>query len=351
VLSDYIAKKGIRSKKTAETYEYALKVWARSLGVADADAGVQKIKDGKLDPYQALQGFVNYLSKKGSAPKTILTYHGALKGFLLDSDVELTENKLRAKIVLPQKYEISTDRAPTREEVRSILLRSKLPTKAAIAVLASSGLRLGELRGLKVSSIVFGKEGRPSKILLKAAATKSRRRRITFISPEATELLKEFLGPEIKNPDRIIYPQSNDTLYNRIMRSVERTGLKSKSDSDSARYELHPHCLRKYFFSNCLAAGLDRGLVEGFMGHKFALDSAYLRINDEELADEYSKAVDRLTFLTSEATAAVRDRMQRLELENKEQKARLDRLEAISVERLMLAAGTKKQASKKRKKE
>jgi hypothetical protein len=109
--------------------------------------------------------------------------------------------------------------------------------------------------------------------------------------------------------------------------------------------------LRKYFFSNCLAAGLDRGLVEGFMGHKFALDSAYLRMDDDELADEYSKAVDRLTFLTSEATAVVRDRMQRLELENKEQKGRLDRLEAISVERLMLAAGTKKHASKKPKKE
>jgi len=81
------------------------------------------------------------------------------------------------------------------------------------------------------------------------------------------------------------------------------------------------------------------------MGHTFALDSAYLRMSDEELANEYGKAADRLTFFTSEANGATKDRITQLEAENRDLKTRLQRLEAISVQRLVLAAATKKQAT------
>jgi predicted nuclease with TOPRIM domain len=98
---------------------------------------------------------------------------------------------------------------------------------------------------------------------------------------------------------------------------------------------LHPHSFRKYFFSNCLAAGIDRGLVENWMGHQFALDTNYLRMSDDELAKEYEKAIEKLTFLTAN-NGAVRDRMTQLEEENKELRMRLERLEEISTERLRL---------------
>jgi len=347
LLANYVTKKKVRSLKTAKTYQSALNLWARSRGSQDPDSAVQDVKDRKLDPYQVLQDFVIHLQKQGRAPKTINTYIGALKGFLVDSDIDISNEKTKQKVVLPQAYEISSDRAPTRDEVRRILLRSKLPTKAAVAMLASSGMRLGELAQLKVSNIQFGENNSPSRIILKPSTTKTRRRRLTFLSAEASELLKEYLGEKVSDPKTVIFPEGSDAVYGRIVRAIGRTGLRGKSDNESARYELHPHCFRKYFFSNCLAAGIDRGLVEGFMGHTFALDSAYLRMSDDELAHEYSKAADRLTFLTSEANGAVRDRMAQLEAENKDLKARLERLEAISVERLVLAAATKKQKKRK----
>jgi len=350
LLANYVSKKKVRSLKTAKTYQSALNLWAKSRGSQDPDSAVQEIKDKRLDPYQVMQDFVIHLQKEGRAPKTITTYMGALKGFLVDSDIDISNEKMKQKVVLPQAYEVSTDRAPTRDELRRILLRSKLPTKAAISMLASSGMRLGELTQLKVSDIQFGANNSPSKIVLKPSTTKTRKRRMTFLSPEATELLKEYLGKKASEPNTILFPEGSDALYGRIMRAIGRTGLRQKSDAESARYELHPHCLRKYFFSNCLAAGLDRGLVEGFMGHRFALDSAYLRMSDEELADEYAKAADRLTFLTSEANGATKDRITQLETENKDLKVRLDRLESISVERLILASRTKKQPRDKKRK-
>jgi len=351
LLANYVSKKKVRSLKTAKTYQSALNLWAKSRGSQDPDSAVQEIKDKRLDPYQVMQDFVIHLQKEGRAPKTITTYMGALKGFLVDSDIDISNEKMKQKVVLPQAYEISSDRAPTRDELRRILLRSKLPTKAAITMLASSGMRLGELTQLKVSNIQFGENNSPSKIVLKPSTTKTRKRRMTFISPEATDLLKEYLGGKVSDPNTVLFPEGSDALYGRIVRAIGRTGLRGKSDKESARYELHPHCFRKYFFSNCLAAGIDRGLVEGFMGHTFALDSAYLRMSDDELADGYSKAADRLTFLTSEANGAVRDRMTQLEAENKDLKARLERLEAISIERLVLAAGSKKQTSHRKRKD
>lgn len=327
MLANYVSKKKVRSLKTAKTYQSALNLWAKSRGSQDPDLVVQEIKDKHLDPYQVLQDFVGHLQKNGRAPKTITTYIGALKGFLIDSDIDISNEKTKQKVVLPQAYEISSDRAPTRDEVRRILLRSKLPTKAVVTMLASSGMRLGELAQLKVSNVQLGENNSLSRIILKPSTTKTRKRRLTFISPEATELLKDYLGEKASDPNTILFPEGSDALYGRIVRAIDRTGLRGKSDNESARYELHPHCFRKYFFSNCLAAGIDRGLVEGFMGHTFALDSAYLRMSDEELADEYSKAADRLTFLTSETNGPVRDRMTRLESENKDLKAKLDSLE------------------------
>jgi hypothetical protein len=175
-------------------------------------------------------------------------------------------------------------------------------------------MRLGEAMKIKVSNVEFGEKGQPSKITLKAAATKSRRRRITFISAEATELVKEHLGDRIKDPNNRIFEESGDALYGKIMRLLIMTGLRKKEDSESKRYELHPHCFRKYFHTNMLTAGVDRGVVEGFEGHKFALDSAYLRMTDDELKAQYMKGMDRLTFLSPTTNNHIRSRVEELEV-------------------------------------
>jgi integrase len=325
---DYITKRKIRSERTAETYKTALRVWARSRGTESPDAAIQEIRSKGVDPYTVLQDFVNQLHSRKLAPKTILSYVTALKGFLLDCDFDISPQKLRAKVVLPQQYEISTDRAPTVEEVRRLLLRGNLATKVAITMLCSSGLRLGELGSLRVCDIQFGAENEPAKIALKAAKTKSRKSRITFMTAEAAGLLKEYLGERIKQPDAKVFPHNAEAIYHRMMRTVNSAGLKTKMDSESRRYAIHPHSLRKFFFSNCLSAGLDRGLTEGFMGHNFALDSNYLRMSDDELKEQYLKAADRLTF-NGGTNRAVQSRLDALEDENQTLRSTVEHLQKV----------------------
>ena len=201
-------------------------------------------------------------------------------------------------------------------------------------MLCSSGLRLGELGSLRVCNIQFGGEGEPAKITLKAARTKTRKGRITFMTAEAAGLLKEYLGERINEADVKVFPHGGEAVYHRIMRTVKSAGLKTKMDSESRRYAIHPHSLRKFFFSNCLSAGLDRGLTEGFMGHNFALDSNYLRMSDTELKEQYMKAADRLTF-NGGTNHAVQGRLEALESENQRLQRELDSINVMLSKNLL----------------
>jgi len=334
-LDEYVSRKSIRSEKTAATYLGALRLWGRSLK-AEPEVLVQKIKAGEMEPYDVLNNFISFLVKSGKSPKTTWTYYGALKDFLISEDVPLDAMKLKSKITLPARYEISTDRAPTHDEVKKIMLHSALQGKVVISMLASSGMRIGELASLRIGDIEFGN---PTKIRVKARATKTKKARIVFISNEATEYLKEYLGTRIGRKEENIFinsrkeghePVGKDALYQAIMRKVDKAGLKEKMDFESARYAIHPHSLRKYFFTNALASGIDRGIVEGWMGHKFGLDGAYLRLGEEELAKEYLKAIDRFTFISGNG-GQLRSRVEELEDENKQLRSELERLKSATV--------------------
>jgi hypothetical protein len=56
------------------------------------------------------------------------------------------------------------------------------------------------------------------------------------------------------------------------------------------------------FFTTLLGNGIDRGIVEGFMGHTFGLDQSYLRMSDDELRDIYGKVANKLLFGQTDAT-------------------------------------------------
>jgi integrase len=325
VLEDYLARKKIRSVKTAKTYRSCLNQWTRVVGAASPDELVLQIKNGQLDPYSSLQSYINHMNEKHNAPKTIATCYAACKGFLLAEDVELSENKLKNKITLPRVFTVSTDRAPSQDEMRRMLdyATASPATKVAILMLATSGVRISELTSLRIRDIELDRPEGSVKVTVQPAVTKGKKRRVTFITAESASLLREYLGERIDNLDERVFRINSDALYSRIMRTIRRAELMTKSEPNSKRYDLHPHSLRKFFFSNLLAGGIDRGIVEGFMGHEFALDSAYLRLTDDQLRELYDKAGDSMNFLTG-ADSSLRTRVENLEKENEELRVKVE---------------------------
>jgi len=317
-VADFLERKGRRSEATRQTYAKAEASFARCFNADSPDVLVQRIKGGKLDAYSALDKFVAWLTANGAAPKTVLTYVTAVKGLLRYEEISLDAYKFRAKVELPPKMEISVDRIPTREEMRTIVLNSDRKTRALIALLATSGLRIGEAAALRVGNVDF----RACKVTLLGQRTKSRKSRTTFITEETAGFLKEYLGPRInKREDWLFLDERRfnrkagpDALYMNVYRVLKKLGLKGRLDPDSKRNELHPHSFRKYFFSKMIGAGVDRGVAERLMGHNFGFDNAYLHMDEDRLRKEYLKAIDDFTFLTDrKPTREQEERLQALE--------------------------------------
>jgi len=108
--------------------------WLRKL----PDDVLQDIKSDKTDPYRLLDDFVGYLVKIKDSPNTTRNYVAAAKKWLRFSGVELSSDKLKGILELPTQYSITSDRVPTAEELRDIVVVSKPRGKALITTLASS---------------------------------------------------------------------------------------------------------------------------------------------------------------------------------------------------------------------
>ena len=299
---EFLERKSRRSEATRTTYAKAEAAFARCFDVDSPDAIVARIKAADLDGYQALDKFVGWLMANGSSPKTVHTYLSAVKGLFRFEGINIDSYQFKARVELPPKMEISIDRIPTREEIREIILNSDKKTRALVGILATSGLRLGEAASLRIGNLDF----ESNKVTVMSQRTKSRRGRVVFTTDEAANFLKEYIGARLKNKDEWVFVDERnvgnhstaDGLYMNVYRVLEKLNLKNRLDPDSKRNELHPHSFRKYFFSKLIGAGVDRGISERLMGHRFGFDNAYLHIDEERLKQEYMKSADDFTFLT-----------------------------------------------------
>ena len=327
--------KATRSQDTARQYEVASRAWCAANGFESPEKGIEKIKsrpDPELAGIESINRLITTLSEKKRAPKTITGYVSSIKKYLAYEDVLISSERFHAKTVLPRNYEVSIDTAPTDEQMKQILFNSSLKTKALIMLMASSGLRIGEVQKLKIGHLAFDKN--PVRVTIPARTTKTKTSRFTFISDECANLLKNYLGDRIKDANAYLLTDRKGTgqaykggLIDLVERSIKRANLRYKLDESSARYALHGHSLRKLFFTRCLAAGIDRGICEAWMGHRFALDGSYLRLGEDKIAEEYLKVMPKLTWLST-VNGATNGRMKTLEEENKELKDRIGKLES-----------------------
>jgi integrase len=320
----YLDRVGRWTPSTRVGYGVALAAFARSHRAENVGVVVNLIKAGELDPYAALERYVGSLAGEGLAPKTIRAYVTAARGLLRHEGIRLDDYEVRLKVGLPPNVEASLDRIPTRDEPRILLLDSNHRTRALTALLATSGLCIGEAAGLRAVNVNLDQE----KVTVMALRSKSRSTRITFISPETAQILRDYIRLEHLTTEDWLFPDNYDrtkpagrnALYSLIRRTLDKTGLRKKLDPASAMYDLHPHAFRKYFFTKLIAAGVDRGVAEYLMGHKFGLDNAYLRMDEDRLRKEYAKAEADFTFLSeskkqeNEEISSLRDQLRELRL-------------------------------------
>ncbi|MGD0424012.1 MAG: site-specific integrase [Candidatus Bathyarchaeia archaeon] len=305
-VEEFIESVGRRSEKTADAYQRGLDLFALCHHVDSPDLLVTRIKAGKLNQYQLLDKFISFMSREGYAPKSIWGYVSSVKSYYRYEEVDLDDRKFKKTVRLPVKTEISLDRIPTRQEVRDLLINTNARGRALVALLCTSGVRIGEASNLRIGNVDLDR----LTVTILGTRSKSKKTRITFISKETAQFIREYLGKRIDRKEEWLFPNEDDlsqplgrnALASAIHRLLEKRGLLKKLDPESYTYQLHVHCFRKYFFTNLIQSGVERGVAEFLVGHKFGLDANYLRMMEEKLRVEYDKAIDHFTFL-SEATA------------------------------------------------
>lgn len=227
--------------------------------------------------------------------------------FLAMNDVVISPKDLkRARNKLPKGGAVTLERDMDIDTIRSLLAHSDVKGKSVILTLASSGMRIGELLTVTLNDIDL--DAKPAKIHIRGKNTKTGFQRITFVSTEATQALREWLKVRSKylegslekgmhlngrtnakpSDDNRLFPMSDNVINKAFEQAVKSAGLFER-DETTNRTTLHIHQFRKFFLSQ-LSLKAPKEIAETLAGHSGYLTGSYRRYTEAQLAEKYLEA-------------------------------------------------------------
>jgi len=171
---------------------------------------IEQISTGMLNPFSVLQSFVIYLDQEGKRPTSIKCWLSVTKGFLRQQGIKIYSEDFKQNVRVPKTIR-QREEPLTKEIIVRLLQIVPFKLRAVILVASASGMRIGEIVQLKISDIDF--ESEPLKIRIRAETTKTKESRETFLTQEATRIVKDYLRRYYNwNSD-----QKNEQLQNQII--------------------------------------------------------------------------------------------------------------------------------------
>jgi hypothetical protein len=193
--------------------------------------------------------------------------------------------------------------------------------------MSSCGIRLGSwdyLHWRHIEPIRRGKEGKIVAAKIVVYAGEDDEEYFSFITPEAFYQLERWMryrkecGENIDDNSWVMRQLWNtkEGHYHHgtikdaaklkssgVKRLIEDAlwtqGIRRKSDLKRNRYEFQTdHGLRKWFKTRCEIAGMKSINIEELMGHSIGISDSYYRATENELLEDYLKAVPLLTIST-----------------------------------------------------
>jgi len=280
---------------------------------------VFRIAKKELDVYKVLNSYVIWLDKNGIKPKTIRFWFSCAKNYLIFLDVEVYSERCKQLVKLPKVRRIKKD-AVTKEILVKLLHNVNPKLQCAILVAVSSGMRVGEISGLKLSDIEIHLD--PVKINIRAETTKTREDRETFISKEASDTLKDYLAQnfgwkedspnkelqelrifgrtnKIRNKKDSRLPNTEEQkseailLQRALIRKIVKVPDLNKLNRNGRRL-IHFHAFREYFYS-VVSNVSGPNFAHALMGHHDYLDTYYV-LSDKQQVQLFKKVEPYLTI-------------------------------------------------------
>ena len=214
---------------------------------------------------QDARDFILFKRKSGVSASTCNFYNSSLS-FLYKHVLHIpweqeTVPRMRIDARLPEVLSL--------DEVEVLIdTASHIRNKAIIALLYSSGLRVGELVNLRLKDIYM------STMQVYVPKSKNHRDRFTILSGRALELLNEYWRS---------YPVKRDFLFvslNEPHEPLKLSGVEImlRTVGKEAGITVHPHTLRHSFASHMIEQGIPIHYVQSMLGHR-CLESTQVYIH------------------------------------------------------------------------
>lgn len=303
----------VRSERTKTSYLQWLKFY-----------GLDKLS---LDPLVAQTNLINFIiecKKKGMSYSAIHNYVAAVESYYQINDVFLNIKKINR--FMPENIKVKKDKAYTHADIGKMLEVADLRARATILILASSGCRIGAIPFLKLRNL------QDTKLTIYEG---SKEEYFTFISPECKVSIDSYLdmrsryGEKLKDNSPLIRDEFNTRKLMGKAKPLKREGLRAVLDIAGKKAGVRrireislAHGFRKFFTTQCINADINPEIREMLLGHKIGLAGCYYRPSEQEMFDEYQKAVDNLTI---DESNKLRKKVEALTIDE----SRLDRMERI----------------------
>jgi len=284
--------------------------------------------------------FRTHLEKQGYAPKTINSRDGAIRGFF--SAVLGTSGMINIGNYANKEVKIRHDLIPTLEELRRMSDVSDIYTKFSIIFLAQTGMRPEDALKLNIGHIRRELNLGNTPIAICFLPEKDRNsgigERITFLSSDGVEILKEYIECRKMKGEKItmdsplfvsrtreyngkkIIGLSKHKLNHRVKEAAKKAGI----GNGNGKYgRMRAYCLRKFFITQMTNHGVEDKIVNFFTCHKIPeVDLVYWSRRVEDLREIYR---EREKFLNPVSGKSGRPSPEEVDL----------RIEEKSKERLM----------------
>jgi integrase/recombinase XerD len=299
---------GIKSSYTKKNYRIWLDQFLKFTKVTEHDALIT-LKDSALQVM--LEDYLFHL-KKTVSPNSIPPKFASLELFFAMNNKVLNFKKI--KKMFPEKTKKSGFESWTTKDIREMLrVCNTKRQRAIILFLSSTGVRLGVLPDLRMKHIK-NKDEYYKKVIVYEG---SKEEYTTFLAPESAKALDEYLDERQKDGEIISdssyvfrkryqvgrgkpHNMSNNSLADIISRIIHNSGVIREKNGKRFNVQINHGFRKRYNTILKLISDVNPNIAEKLLGHKNGLDGVYFVPTEEELFEEFKKAVPELTIDDSE---------------------------------------------------
>ena len=315
----------IKTDATRKDYLKGLKYFMEFCRITPGDyESLLQNNDNKLIQARIIDFIIYCKNVRELSPAAIEMYVFAIKKFYVQNDI-VTLNWSKINSYKPERCRVVDDVAYTREQIAAMIsVAGDLRDKAILLLLASTGMRIGAVSKLRLKDIQSIEiTGDP--LFQITVYKKAKQQYICYTTNEAHNAISQYLEyrsrcGEILTPESFVFRKTFDrrsplevsivkpitvqVISWALLQMLIKADIRQPQKILKGQHNIPKtglmisHGFRKFVISNFIRAKLEFNARERLVGHKTSrgLDTSYDRRPEEEILQEYCKAIPFITI-------------------------------------------------------